>query len=136
MKYNISLVLVLIALVGCGGATASRTTIGVKGKVTFDGKPLPEGVIQFEPKDGKGAPASAKIFEGSYEGRIEPGVKIVRINYPKVVRQEPVYPGSANSPITDVTEEQLPTKYNSESKLEKDLTEVSGSVDFDLNSKE
>lgn len=135
MKSQILFVLFLSTLVGCGVGGGSRSTVGIKGKVTMDGKPLDEGYILFEPKDGKGASATATILGGNYESRVEPGLKIVRINFPKVIGTEVVYPGSPDSPTREIRDEQIPAKYNSASRLEKDLTEVTGSVDFDLSSK-
>lgn len=136
MLCRILVVAVMFSLVGCGGALGGkRATIPVKGKVMLDGKPVDGGTISFEPKDGKGGSVSAQIFEGNYETRLEPGLKLVKVNNPKKIRTEPAYPGSANSPMIEITEEQIPAKYNSPSRLEKDLTEVTGSVDFDLSSK-
>lgn len=131
------LTIALLALtIGCGGSGGSKPTVKINGKITLDGKPVGGGVVTFEPTDGKGNAVSAKILDGNYEARVQRGVKLVRISYQKVVRTEPVYPGSANSPLMDVTEEVIPAKYNSASRLEKDLTEPSGSTDFALVSTE
>lgn len=133
MMSRILVVAMLTVVLGCGGgAGPKRSTIQVRGKITLDGKPIDGGSVTFDPKDGKGGAVSAQISAGNYETRVEPGVKVVRVTFPKVIRTEPVYPGSANSPMIDITEEAIPAKYNSQSRLEKDLTEVSGSVDFDL----
>lgn len=135
----ISRLLILVTLVsicGCGPAgVTNRKTIPIKGMITFNGEPIEDGTILLEPKDGKGASASAKINDGRYETRIEPGIKTVRINYPKVMGQQIVYPGSPDSPVIDKIVEQIPDKYNSRTRLEKDLTEVTGDVDFKLDSK-
>src|SRR5579884_1223222 len=51
-----SLVLTLSAafLVGCGDA--SRPKLGrVSGKVTYNGQPVPKGVVSFVPRSGPGA---------------------------------------------------------------------------------
>lgn len=134
MISRIVIIAVLISMIGCGGATTRRATLTVKGKVTLDGKPVEGGTILFEPKDGKGGAVSASIMDGNYETRVEPGVKVVRINYPKLLRTEPAYPGSKDSPMINVTTEMIPDKYNSQSRLEKDLTEAPGSTDFSLTS--
>ena len=133
MMHRILVVALVGLAIGCGGGgKGNRSTVAVHGKVTLDGKPVEGGTISFDPKDGKGGSVSAQISGGNYETRVEPGLKIVRVNYPKVLRTEAVYPGSANSPMIDITEEAVPAKYNSASRLEKDLTEVSGDVNFDL----
>lgn len=132
---RILVVSLLAVVLGCGGgAGPTRSTIPVRGKITLDGKPVDGGTITFDPKDGKGGAVSASISAGNYETRVEPGVKTVRVSYPKILRTEPVYPGSENSPMIDITEEAIPARYNSQSRLEKDLTEVSGDVNFDLSS--
>lgn len=132
MIFRFLVALLVVSVIGCGGPGQRRSTIGVRGKVTLDGKPIDGGTISFDPKDGKGGSVSAQIAGGNYETRVEPGLKIVRISYPKIIRTEKVYPTSDDSPVVDVTEEAVPAKYNSASRLEKDLTEVSGSVDFDI----
>lgn len=134
MISRILVVALVVSMIGCGGSIGRRATLTVKGKVTLDGKPIEGGTISFEPKDGKGGSVSASIMDGNYETRVEPGVKVVRISYPKLVRTEPAYPGSKDSPMISITTEVIPEKYNSASRLEKDLTEVSGSTDFTLTS--
>lgn len=134
MTSRILIVALMVSVVGCGGSTSRRATIKVQGKITLDGKPVEAGAISFEPKDGKGGSVSASIMDGNYETRVEPGVKVVRINYPKLIRTEPAYPGSKDSPMINITNEMIPDKYNSASRLEKDLTEASGSTDFTLTS--
>ncbi|QDV49157.1 hypothetical protein [Gimesia fumaroli] len=54
-------------LTGCG---SDVTLYNVKGKVEFDGKPLPYGQIKFIPdssKDNKGGGGYAEIIEGEYD---------------------------------------------------------------------
>ncbi|WP_339729779.1 hypothetical protein [uncultured Gimesia sp.] len=54
-------------LVGCG---SDVTLYNVRGKVQFDGKPLPYGQIKFIPdtsKDNKGGGGYAEIIEGEYD---------------------------------------------------------------------
>lgn len=134
--YRILIPILVISLVGCGGVlSGKRSTVTLQGTVSLDGTPVDEGTISFEPKDGKGGSVSAQITDGNFETRIEPGVKIVKINSPKMLRTEPAYPGSPDSPMIEVSTEQIPAKYNSPSRLEKDLTEVSGPVSFELTSK-
>lgn len=125
-----------LSTVGCGNsAVTNRPTIRVFGTVKLDGEPVETGSVLFEPKDAKGAAASATITDGKYETQVEPGIKVVRIRYPKVIGEEPVYPGSKDSPVIDKVAEQIPAKYNSNTELERDLTQVKESVDFDLQSK-
>src|SRR5215472_8383521 len=63
---------------GCGSGK-----VPVNGSVLFAGKPVEEGMIAFEPADGKGPTTGGKIEEGRYElvgeAGAMPGQKIVRI---------------------------------------------------------
>lgn len=133
MPYRLLVVILLVSLVGCGEKT--RPTVAIKGAVSLDGKPVEDGVIFFEPKDGKGTVTTAQISDGNYEIQVEPGVKTIRINYPKVIRSEPIYKGTPNSAMMDVTEEQIPAKYNSATTLEKDLSKAADDIDFKLTTK-
>lgn len=56
--FDISL---LLFAAGCGGGRAN-----VEGQVTFDGQPVEQGTIVFEPVDGKGAAAGGTIQNGKY----------------------------------------------------------------------
>lgn len=49
--------LLLLPCAGCGSkaGTFAATTVPVKGKVTYQGKPLTKGTIKFEPDSGREA---------------------------------------------------------------------------------
>jgi len=50
---------------GCGGSSQGLAV--VKGKVTYKGKPVPNGTVNFNPVDGNKPSASGKIQpDGSY----------------------------------------------------------------------
>lgn len=79
-------VLVLGVLTGCGGS--SDPNIGhVAGTVTFDGKPLPAGMIVFEPDPARGNHGQqgyADIADGKFDTRkagkgVSAGAQIARI---------------------------------------------------------
>lgn len=56
--------LLILTLVGCGGANEQMQTAKVKGKVTFNGQPVVEGELLFAPDGGgdePGKPGAAKI---------------------------------------------------------------------------
>ena len=127
--------LTLFATLTCGcGGSAGPATVAVQGLVSLNGDLIETGSILFEPKDGKGAPVSAHIIQGSYSASVEPGAKIVRIRAPKVVGQELVYPGSEDSPMTDTIVELIPASFNRHSELERDIV-ADDTVDFALATK-
>ena len=52
--------LVLLTVLGCGGAPS------INGTVTYEGEPIRRGSISFAPSNGQGAPVAAAITDGSY----------------------------------------------------------------------
>lgn len=91
MKFqNLSLLFALtvaVLLDGCGSNANGPERIDVKGTVTFDGKPVPQGRIIFEPdsKAGNDGPQGyAEIENGTYDTAATgkgpvPGAQIVTI---------------------------------------------------------
>ena len=73
--------LAAIALASLAGCNTGR--FPVSGEVTFNGKPIPEGTISFEPADRQGPTTGGKIADGKYrlDGNSAPlpGKKTVRI---------------------------------------------------------
>jgi hypothetical protein len=57
-----------LVLAGCSGDDGIGKRFPVSGKVTYDGKPLPTGTVNFLPEDPKtGRPATGEIqSDGSY----------------------------------------------------------------------
>src|SRR3954469_25811387 len=85
-------------IVGC----SDPTTAQVSGKVTWGGKPLEKGTIQFVPADGKAPTAGGEATGGSYSVRVSPGTMKVSFSAPKVVGQKKIYntPDSPTMPVT------------------------------------
>ena len=115
----------LAACVGCGKGLAT-----VEGTVTFDGQPVDNGSIVFEPADGAGPTAGGKIEQGKYhlagEGGVTAGKKIVRITaVRKTGRQvegglsgaEGAGGPSAPAGTVDEIEHFIPAIYNQQSTL-------------------
>lgn len=66
---------VLLVAAGCGGSSAV-----VSGQVTYDGQPVENGAITFQPADGRGPSTGAQITGGRYQVRdVPPGPKIAQI---------------------------------------------------------
>lgn len=132
--FSISALGVLLLVVGCG-----ETTVGVRGRVTLDQKPVEQGAISFEPADGKGSTSGAEIVDGEYElfdnARITPGAKIVRIRATrKTGRVIPKMPGS--SEMIEEYKEFIPDVYNNRSTLKVDVAPGGiQELNFDLKSK-
>jgi hypothetical protein len=64
-----ALLLLVPALAGCGGARAK-----VWGRVLYDGKPVPGGLVTFVPADPKERAVTAMLDgDGNYEALLPPG---------------------------------------------------------------
>lgn len=66
----------MLLINGCGDPdTQSKVT----GSVTFNGSPVPEGLMRFEPRAGDGTPRSQSVRDGKFEVRLDPGPYLVRV---------------------------------------------------------
>ena len=114
------LVVVLMGTcVGCGGGGG---LVAVEGNVTFDGQPVEEGSIAFEPADGAGPSAGGTIQQGKYalaaDAGVLPGKKTVRITaVRKTGKQVEEGPPSAPGTMVDEVEQYIPAIYWKESTL-------------------
>jgi hypothetical protein len=123
----------VLTVSGCGSGK-----IPVNGEVQFAGKAVEEGMIMFEPADGKGPTTGGTITDGTYELTGEagatPGEKIVRIvALRKTGRMIPA--GSPAPPGTMVAEviQCIPSRYNDQSTLKVAITPGKANThDFDL----
>jgi hypothetical protein len=125
--------LLALATIGCGSGK-----IPVNGSVLFAGKPVEEGMITFEPADGKGPTTGGVIADGKYEllgeAGATPGEKLIRIvALRKTGRMIPA--GSPSPPGTMVAEvaQCIPSRYNDQSTLRVQITPGKANIhDFDL----
>ncbi len=78
--YFATLLVSITLLVGCGTVSDAPETATVKGTVTLDGKPLPEGNIVFDPIDGKGGSSAGVVKDGEFEFLSQFGSKRVSIS--------------------------------------------------------
>lgn len=70
-----------ISLLGCGGeAEDAPERYQISGTVTYDGQPIPKGIIKFTPDAGKGntgPQGKARIVDGEYSTAEEGGAGVV-----------------------------------------------------------
>lgn len=133
--YGLPLVLAaLLALSGCG---ESVTEITVSGKVTVDGEPIPTGAINFVDPAGIIPTGGGVIKDGSYTAQVQPGEKVVMVLGNKLIGQEPLYEGVADSPMRDKYEMVTPEAYNAAhlSPLKATISESQEDLNFELDSK-
>lgn len=116
-------------LIGCSGEGASGE---VSGTVSYDGKPVEDGAINFVPVDGKSPTAGDVIKDGKYHAKKVPvGNMKVTISGSKVVGKKKVY-DTPDSPVMPVTQELLPAKYNDKSELTFEVKSGSNEKNWDL----
>jgi hypothetical protein len=117
----------MACLVGCGHGDG---LLVISGTVSYDGKPLEKGLINFIPADGKGPTAAAAIADGKYSVKIAPGKKQVRIEGYKVLGEHAF---SRTNPRKVVDQKQiLPPRYNTKSELTRDIARGDRTCDFTL----
>jgi hypothetical protein len=103
------------ALLGCG--PSKPETYPVSGTVTWNGQPLPEGSIRFEPEDAKGLPPDpGQIKDGKYQLQARPGKKRVQIYATRESGKIDPIMGAAPR------EQYIPAKYNDKTELRAEVT--------------
>jgi hypothetical protein len=125
------LVLVALGAAGCNRAPAKVT---FQGKVSLDNQTVSTGRIRFIPADGKSPTPGPdpEVKDGTYQASLPPGSYRVEIYWNKVVRQEPMY--GPDGPMKDVVEEQMPAKFNLDSKLVREVEPTTTEMNFELKS--
>ncbi|QDS85991.1 hypothetical protein EC9_01490 [Rosistilla ulvae] len=130
----LTLSLGLLLVTGCGdGTDPNRRTIS--GRVTFQGKPVPQGEIRFAPV-AAGSASAARITDGNFEISHRGGVMVGESTVSIV----------ATSQASSATQEELdsgvdlgaamtiPSKYNTQTELRVEIEPGEGTqaIDFDL----
>ncbi|MES2791193.1 MAG: hypothetical protein V4719_16380 [Planctomycetota bacterium] len=122
----------LVSVAGCGSQEIPKAL--VRGNVLLNGAPLKEGAIKFIPIEGDGPTAGAVLKgDGEYSTEVPVGMMRVEITSPKVTGKRKAF-DTPDSPTIEITEEQIPDRYNAKSELKYEV--VSGEkeveADFDL----
>jgi hypothetical protein len=133
----------LVGLVLCAGCNTRPEAARLQGELSYDGRPIEKGKIDFVPVDGTvGGAASAVIVNGRYEfppkaGVLPTGVYAVRIvALRKTGKTEPNRVDRGSPPI-EVEENFIPPTYNTESTLKVRVSELPdrNKVDFHIGPK-
>ena len=133
-------VLMTALLVGCGENDGLERVV-VSGAVTYQGKPIPVGMIRFVPPPTSAAPASgSQIIDGRYSANIRGGVPVG--TYKVNIEAYSTAPNNTSTPSQPtppglpavVNKQYLPAKYNANTTLEITIQPGSGEItkDFDL----
>lgn len=116
-----------VACVGCGDSAL----INVEGNVTLDGQPVQSGSIRFQPIDGRGMTSGGPIQDGRYRVEMTEGKMRVEIRSSRSLGRERLYP---EGPEVEQIEESISNIYNSQSKLQIDVSPQQATHDFKLHS--
>ena len=133
MVYLGVLIPLLALCFGCGSKT-----IHIEGAVTYDGKPIPEGTIEFLPIEGTSGPSTGGVIkDGQYVLPIDKG--LVRGGRYQVLISAFVKSGKTvpnnmvpGGPPMEFSENYIPAKYNSQSTLKVTFSEDSAENTFDF----
>jgi hypothetical protein len=125
--------LLVLILTGCG--PSAPVPVAVKGTVTLDGVPLPEGRISFI-TPGQ-VPEMLDVKDGRFEGKVKPGKKRVEVGAYRPTRIPDHIPASMRAMMKDGKENYLPPRYHSESTLDAEVVERGeNDFPFELTSRE
>lgn len=132
---TIALFVMALAIVGCN---SKNSGIEVTGNVQFNGQPLKNGLIHFEPMDGKGISAARQVEDGKYEFSADSDMKPGK--YKVSIRATPPDSGldadaamnrGPQPPFVDP----IPKKFNDKTELTVEVTtDGPNKFDFDLKS--
>jgi len=124
----------ILVLSGCGTSYDGPQRAAVKGTVTVDGEPLEYGAISFLPTAGtKGPTAGARITEGRYQLKESDG-PVVGKNRVEVTGSRSTGKTTRISTGQEIPEmvPVVPTKYNTNSELVRDVEQGKNELDFEL----
>lgn len=136
---HISVLLALLAVCTVGCHSGPRL-LRIFGTVSFEGKPIEKGTIEFIPVDGTSGPSTGgSIVNGRYEvaavhGPHEGGIYQVRITALKKTGKTMPNIMVPGGPPMELEDNYIPAKFNRESTLKVTVTpEVAGKgIDFQL----
>lgn len=138
-----------LSVAGCGGGDLGE----VSGKVTMDGKPLPDALVTFVPMEGGRAATGVSDANGNYKliyidrdgaliGKHKVTVTTVQKPAPvnsQIRSDDPEYAKMMASKASDynnaTVKEPIPARYNSNTELVKEVTSGDNVIDLPLESK-
>ena len=133
-RCNGILLLFCLLIFGCG---AGKEKIAISGSVTFDGEPVANGEIEFQPNKPGERPAMGTIVGGKYRISERFGAKPGKYSVSIIARREAKLQGQGNPYATDAvaTQQYIPPQYNVSTTLQVDISAATAVHDFELVSK-
>lgn len=124
-----SVLLIFAALLGCNG----DGKLSVDGTASWNGQPIEKGYIELQPV-GEGHFASAEIVNGKFTLHTTPGKRLVKVTAEKKIGETP--PSDRIPEAQPIMFQFVPPKFNSESRLEMDISASSPSLEVALEGDE
>jgi hypothetical protein len=133
--------LLLVLLTGCN---KGRQTVGLQGEVSFDGRVIEKGTIDFIPIEGTAGPAAMSVIaNGRYEIKAKHGLsaagtyQVRIIGMRKTGKKERIPQRMLlkdTPPTVEIEENFIPPMYNSQSTLKARVSDLpdKNKVDFHL----
>ncbi len=134
MRLLLSLILgtpAFLFLLGC--SPSGPATHSVKGKVSFDGTDVKEGLIYFDNTDKSLPSYNAIITDGSYTTSVVAGKYSVRITAMKITPFPAGKVGASGE--KEGPQQYLPAKFNEKTTLSAEVSAAPKELDFLLTSK-
>jgi hypothetical protein len=132
LKYFLILLFVNLCLTGCGDSSGRIT---INGNVTFDGKSIESGSIQFFPANDDGITAGGSIKSGRFTTFIKPGKYVVQVTANRKTGKK-IKSINEGLPDEDELEQFIPDKYNKNSTLTIEVGNQNSPFNFELKSSE
>lgn len=129
-SFGVTSIIFAAAMPSLAGCSRQPPRAEVRGEVKFDGQPIENGSIAFQPADGVGPSAGGEIKQGQYTVSVPPGRKRIEIHGSKLAGKRP--PTPENPVEENVYRELIPPAYNLKSTLSEEVKEPETVLDFDL----
>ena len=108
----VGITLVSVWIIGCDGAGKNApAVVKVKGTVTLDGNPMPDGEVMFSIPSSGTAPSVMNVVNGAFSGEAKVGENRVEVYAYKDG------PPSTTDPMTPTKVNFIPDRYGSQSTL-------------------
>ena len=106
----------LLACMFLSGCQQASNVVEVAGTVTWNGNPIPAGMIILQPTEPSQAPVGGKIEAGTFLLHSKPGKMRVQVEAVRFTTQRDPQTG------TFLGEMYIPARYNRETELEANIT--------------
>jgi hypothetical protein len=127
--------LLVVTALGCGQSSDLDKVI-VRGTVTLDGQPIPNGELRFVPINGtRGSISGGPIKDGSYVAQGRGGVPIGEHRVEIKAFRPAMKAGQPTEPEGGPAEQYLDKRYNDQSTLTAKIDAATETQDFQLTSK-